>query len=144
VRVNNRADADLVLRGPHGTALVELSLHPEDPPRVQMVDLTVVPAPSAELVAANAALCALARTDVTATDLAGVVDDAVAPSVAAVLARVAARLGACTLGEARGDHGRTTFQWRGEHGTIDVSLGWHADDGRISSVSFTLPTRGGV
>ena len=55
VRVNNRADADLVLRGPSGTALVELSLHPEVPPRVQMVDITVVPAPTPELVAANAA-----------------------------------------------------------------------------------------
>ena len=72
------------------------------------------------------------------------VDDSVTASVATSLARVAARLGACTPGEARGDHGRTTFQWRGEHGTIDVNLGWHTDDGRISSVSFTLPTRGGV
>ena len=144
VRVNNRADADLVLRGPHGTALVELSLHPEDPPRVQTVDITVVPTPSPELIAANAALCALARAEVTAAELVGLVDDGVAATVAATLAHVAGRLGRCTPGERRGDHGRTTFQWRGEHGTIDVNLGGHTDDGRIGSVSFTLPTRGGV
>lgn len=144
IRVLNRAEADVVVRGELGTGIVELALHPEAEPRVQATDISVAPHPPAELAAANAALCRLARLDVTPEDLVGLVDDEVAAVVAGQLARLAARLGPCSVGTPAGTAGRTTFEWTSPHGVVHVALGWHPEAARVSSVTITLPTLGGV
>jgi CubicO group peptidase (beta-lactamase class C family) len=145
VRALSRGSADVVVQGERGAALVELSLHPGAAPMVQWYDLTVIVAPAAELLRANEALCALVRTDVTASDLDGLVDDELAEVVAADLARLAGRVGPCRPASVPGDEGRTTFRWHG-HGDVDVdvAIDWHAERARVSSFGLQLPTLGDV
>jgi hypothetical protein len=133
------------LAGDRGRVRAEIVLTPELPPRVQALNLTSVPDPAPELVAAAEGLVAM---------LAAAVDGAprlpqdlllgpnVDPgAVARSLRAAATRYGASTLGPAIDGDGttRVTFRLASARGALDLGLERDPETGRLTSVSLVPP-----
>jgi CubicO group peptidase (beta-lactamase class C family) len=144
VRARSLAEAEVVAEAERGQALIEFLLHVGAVPAIQAYRIRTIPKPSDAQLTTNASLCALVRPDVTTADLRGLVLDAVAADAAANLARLASRLGPCSVGPVPGRGGRATFQWLGQDGDVDVTIAWLDGSAVVRALTLALPTLGGV
>jgi CubicO group peptidase (beta-lactamase class C family) len=132
------------LRGDRGRVQVEVMLNAERPPRVQLLELTSVPEPPAELSAAAERVAAvLGATHPAWPDELDLSDAVDRPALERELRATEAIYGPLRLGRVTGGDGEREARWRltGPNGDVTLSIERDAGSGTIRAISLVPVAR---